>query len=121
MNIVEFEQQLASQDRHYDNLTPLNHGYVHIRFSGPFNQQTIIWDAHLYSLAYYINNIKQAESSTAKQFIWVGDENELGREIKIALNVPVIDEPTIRKSMIMVRQYKRLILGRHEYGDEITL
>lgn len=122
MNIVEFEQKLAKQNLNYEALTPLNHGYVHIRFGGRFQNQDTIWDAHLYSLAYYINNVAGAAcAEQARQFIHVGSQCDGLRELSIGLNVPVIDEPTIQKSIIMIRQYKNLRSGQHEYGPSVKM
>jgi hypothetical protein len=45
----------------------------------------------------------------------------MGRKIEIGLNLPKIDETTILKTIIMVRQYKRLSHGRHDYGEKISV
>jgi hypothetical protein len=37
----------------------------------------------------------------------------------VGLHVERIDPPTVRKAMIMIRRYKRLRRGRHEYGPPI--
>ena len=40
--------------------------------------------------------------------------------LTVGLNLAVIDEPAIRKTLIMVRNYKRLGFGRHEWGEVPT-
>ena len=37
--------------------------------------------------------------------------------ITIGLNVPKLDAAVIEKTTIMIRNYKRLQTGRHEYGE----
>jgi hypothetical protein len=38
----------------------------------------------------------------------------------VGLAVPLIDAATVLRSMIMIRNYKRLRPGRHEFGDCVT-
>lgn len=113
---AEFEQQLTKQQQTYELLSPLGEAACHVRFSGPFQGKLIIWDAHLQTLAYYVRN-RETRDRKVRQFIDVGAEGTQGRHITIGLNLPIIDEPVILKTMIMIRQYKRLAMGRHEYGE----
>lgn len=116
MDPTEFEQQLASQQRKFELLSPLGEQYCHIRFTGPFKGELIIWDAYLQSLAYYLKTqINQAPAT--RQFIEVGEPGEYGRQIRIGLNLTIIDEPAILKTLVMIRQYKLLAPGRHEFGE----
>jgi hypothetical protein len=112
----EFEQHLAKQQQRYELLLPLGGDHCHLRFSGPYQGKLVIWDAYLQTLAYYVRNRAPADP-LARQFIEVGDEGPQGRLIRIGLNLPKIDEPVVLKTLIMVRQYKRLALGRHEFGE----
>lgn len=123
MDITAFKQQLALSSLDYEPVSTLDNRYVRFRFVGEFMGESIIWDAHLYTLAYYIHeiaNLSQPESST-RQFIHVGDVGKMGRKIEIGLNLPLIGEPAIIKTMIMIRQYKRLSNGCHEYGETISV
>lgn len=47
----------------------------------------------------------------------VGEEHGGTRALVVALEVPVIDMPTVRKALIMVRNYRRLRPGRHTWGE----
>lgn len=99
-----------------------SHQYAHFRFTGNFAQKSLIWDAHLYTLAYYFNQVvESSQPHRVRQFIHVGELTPAGRRIEIGLNLSVIDEPTIVKTMIMVRQYKRLASGRYEYGETVNV
>ena len=42
------------------------------------------------------------------------------RSITIGLNVAAIDPPVLLKTTIMIRKYKRLRVGRHEFGEQTT-
>ncbi len=116
MDPIEFEQQLASHRQKFELLSPLGESCCHIRFTGPFQGKLVLWDAYLQTLSYYVRN-QPSPLESARQFIEVDDVSELGRLIRIGLNVSIIDEPVILKSLIMIRQYKRLAPGRHEYGE----
>jgi hypothetical protein len=116
MDPAEFEQQLASHQRKFEVTTPLGEAACHLRFTGPFQGEKIIWDAYLQTLSYYVSK-HSLQDQPVRQFIEVGDAGEHGRLIQIALNLPSIDEPVVLKSLIMIRQYKRLAPGRHEFGE----
>ena len=119
MDPADFEQHLTRQGKAYELQGGLDTPVCQVRFTGPFNDETVIWDATLMSLTYYLQ--QQAANGqpdpAARQFIDVGANSASGRHITIALQVPLIDEPTILKAMIMARQYKRLARGKHEYGE----
>jgi len=114
-NTAQFEQQLASRQQAYELLEPLDQAHCRFRFSGPFLSERIIWDAYLQTLAYYVNTHNRADPGV-RQFIDVGDPGRYGRVIHIGLNLPRIDHPSILKTLVMIRQYKRLAPGRHEFG-----
>ena len=111
-----FEQQLASQQQPYELLTPLGQAYCRFRFSGPFQGEQIIWDADLQTLAYYVTK-HDRDNRGVRQFIDVGNLGERGRQLSIGLNLPLIDHPSILKTLVMIRQYKRLAPGRREFGE----
>lgn len=119
-NPVAFEQQLAKIDAQYELLSPLGALACHLRFTGPFQGKQVIWDAHLQTLAYYVRE-HSLQDQDVRQFIEIGETGELGRPINIALKLPIIDQPAVLKTIIMIRQYKRLAPGRHEFGDTVKI
>lgn len=98
-----------------------DNGYARFLFTGRFEGKEVVWDAHLYTLAYYVNQVAEFSQSAPaiRQFIEVGDTNKNGRRIEIGLNLKSIDNGAIMKTIIMIRQYKRLAVGRHEYGETV--
>ena len=106
-----------------ENITRLDDGYVRFRFRGSLEGKEVVWDAHLYTLAYYVKEVVRPSrpGSSVRQFIHVGDVGKTGRKIEIGLNLPGVDEAAIHKTIIMIRQYKRLSYGRHEYGETISV
>jgi hypothetical protein len=79
-----------------------------LRFIGRYQDREVVWDAELIALA--------ADGGTAAQFLDIGEPGARGIPIRIGLGVPCIDRPTLLKTIIMVRNYKRLHPGRHEFG-----
>lgn len=82
---------------------------LRVRFIGRFEQAEVVWDAHLLALG---------QAADSAQFIEIATPTARGRPIRIGLAVARIDRPTLLKTIIMVRNYKRLRLGRHEFGPQ---
>ena len=92
----------------YQPLTPLGGPEARIRFQGPFRGETVTWEATLIA--------QRGSHPPQPNFIEIPSGNFDSHPILIGLDVTAIDHPTILKTMIMVRNYKRLAVGRHEYG-----
>lgn len=97
---------------------------VHLQFTGVFQQQPVVWDAVIQTLDEYFNQSLAAklvpgQSVQLKQFIEI-QPGENSVHLQIALNLAEIDDAAIKRSIIMIRKYKRLHIGRHEYGETHT-
>lgn len=113
--------ELATSGDDYRLLHRQSATSVHIQFSGVFQQQTVIWDAVIQTLDDYFNHqlaakLAPGQSVDLKQFIEIKPGANL-LQLQIALNLAEIDDAAIKRSIIMIRKYKRLHVGRHEYGD----
>lgn len=100
-----------------DLLQPAGGASLRLRFSGPFEGKTVIWDATFTTLANWCKD--HPTSLPQRNFIDIGGDTADGVSLTVGLNVPCIDIPTVRKAMMMVRQYKRLAHGRHEFGEAV--
>ncbi|MCK9532138.1 MAG: hypothetical protein M0R77_16495 [Gammaproteobacteria bacterium] len=94
----------------YECLDPLGGPQVRVRFSGRLLGQAVLWDATLSTLA---------ASGRVRRFIEVGGSSPHGTLLAVGLDVPCIDGPTVLKTVIMIRGWKNLRPGRHEYGQPI--
>jgi hypothetical protein len=106
----------------YTHVEPPRDDHAHIRFTGPFQGRQVIWDARIVTLEHECRERQSARQPPGdrpglRQFIDVGSADEGIRHLRIGLNVERIDEPVILKVIIMIRQYKRLHEGCHEYGQ----
>jgi len=98
----------------YTLIEQVNTQYAHLKFEGPFQGKTVTWDTHFYTFDGYSS--KNKETNITKQFINIKENNADTMELTLALNISEINTPNIHKMMIMIRQYKNLAIGRHEYG-----
>ena len=91
---------------------------LRLRFPGPFEGRTVTWDATFLALAAPEGHTEAATS--VGNFIEIGEDGANGTPIRVGLQVARIDVPTIRKTIIMIRRYKRLCRGRHDYGAGLS-
>lgn len=84
--------------------------HAHLRFTGPFEGQVVVWDCEFITLA---------AARAQRNFIDIALPAEYGMPLRVGLSIARIDTPAIEKMIIMIRHYKRLRVGRHEYGDPV--
>ncbi|RMG29001.1 MAG: hypothetical protein D6721_07210 [Gammaproteobacteria bacterium] len=77
------------------------------RFTGPFEGREVRWEARLRRLA---------PDSRAPQYLEVGRPEAGCVPIEIGLRIPRVDRAAVLKTVIMVRNYRRLRTGRHEWN-----
>jgi hypothetical protein len=87
---------------------------LRLRFRGGFEGRAVTWLATLRALA--APDSDGTTGALPASYIEIGEDRPDGVPIEVGLPVAAVDEPTIRKAMIMIRQYRRLRRGRHEYG-----
>ena len=101
----------------YTLLAPPESSQARFAFTGSFQNQEIRWDTTLITLAHYhAEQPESAQPTVRTAFLEIGGQTEHGRAIRVALDIPVIDEAAILRTIIMIRNYKRLRPGRHEFG-----
>ena len=87
-------------------------------FSGRFLGREMVWDATLLTLArYHAEQPDAGQMVVRSAFMEIGDETTHGRAIRVALDIPRIDEPAMLRTIMMIRNYKRLHPGRHAFGE----
>jgi len=99
----------------YTLIQQLNNKLAHLTFKGPFQGRTVTWDTHFFTLDAYTAQEK-VTNAAAKQVINIEPGEADSMKLTVALNIDEINKPNIQKMMIMIKQYKNLSIGRHEYG-----
>ena len=93
-----------------------------IRFIGNFDGEAVVWQAHIQTLRSYAHELERQPGTVEKvrlrQFIDI-QKQQYSYQLIVGLNLNKIDEAAILRTIIMIRKYKRLHLGRHEYGEWI--
>ena len=118
--IDDFEQIITAGNKPFEAMDPLGGPSARVRFTGLFNREKVLWNAHVMTMEAVIQDALEQDKpppTAPRQFIEIGADGIEGRRITIGLHVPVIDEPTIWKTVTMIRKYKRLRLGRIEWGQ----
>lgn len=81
---------------------------VNVAFAGRFESLPVVWNAIIRCLPADANELQQ-------QFIDINAQDPIRPEITIGLPLATINEPDILKTIMMVRQYRNLRRGRHEF------
>ncbi len=87
---------------------------LRLRFEGPFEGRRVTWLATLHALGE--SQPTDLARQPAANYIEIDAAGQDTVPITVGLPVDRIDPPTVRKAIIMIRRYKRLHRGRHEYG-----
>lgn len=99
-------------------------GRAELRFTGPLEGREVVWHCEFVTLDAELNRLAQEGSEAPKglrNFIEVGELQPGGVPLRIGLALPRIDSAAIDKMILMIRLYKNLRCGRHEYGEVINL
>ena len=78
-----------------------------------------VWDCDFITLA--AESARQTENGAGavalRNFIEIDAPAEQGVPLRVGLCLSRIDTPAIEKMIVMIRNYRRLRPGRHEYGE----
>lgn len=99
----------------YTLIHQFNAQHAHIEFTGDFKGETVTWDTNFFTLKGFLakENIKD---TNLKQFIDITPVQTGVMKLTVVLKINEVNDPGIQKMMIMIKQYKELSIGRHEYG-----
>lgn len=99
----------------YTLIHQFNTQHAHIKFTGSFKGEIVTWDTDFYTLEGFLEE-ENIKDTNLKQFIDIKPLQSGVMKLTIVLKINKVNEPSIQKMMIMIKQYKKLSLGRHEYG-----
>lgn len=93
--------------------------YTRLRFSGLFQGREIEWICEFVTLRHEYRRLCAAADTRLEPlpcFIEIGNPSRGRAGIRVGLDIERIDTPAIRKMIAMIRNYRRLHIGRHEFG-----
>jgi len=122
MQYSQLYNQITNSCIDYLALSPLGENHARVQFTGQFEQQPVVWEATIIGLSVPaqapMGSTKQSRANDkATQYIEITHVSRGSpiRQVEIGLLVAVIDEATVLKTMIMLRQYKNLRNGRYSF------
>lgn len=115
--IESFRAELARTGEEYRLLDRPAGDCALLQFTGRFDGRDVIWNATVTTLARH-NWLHAGKDrpGTHRQFIDIAPGDDVMRNIVVGLELDTIDHAVLLKTIIMVRKYKRLHVGRHEFG-----
>jgi hypothetical protein len=121
-DVKVFSDYLRESDQPFLILDEPGGQQVRVRFTGSFQGRDVVWDCHFTTLNVrrkdHTGSTERDQEQAPRNFIEIDEPGASGIPIRVGLDLPFIDMPAIRKMIIMVRNYKGLHRGRHEFGEQ---
>ena len=117
--VSRFRKDIAHTGKDYLHIPPSGDKCAHILFAGVFLGTDVIWDAHIMTLQ-YASRARDPDERQAglRQFMEVGAIDNGIVKLTLGLYEPEINPAVLTKSIIMIRKYRLLQTGRHEFGEK---
>lgn len=93
-----------------------------LAFTGPFEGHEVVWRCEFVTLDAELRRLEQEHAQATqglRNFIEIHEPVAEGVPLRVGLALPRIDTAAIEKMMLMIRLYKNLRRGRHEYGEVV--
>ena len=123
--VAAFRTRLQKSGDDFICSSPLPCTSAFVSFLGPFQGQVVLWNMTLATLKHLRSLAAVATPATdgailLRSFIEIHQGNDGVLELAVGLDLEIIDEPVIKKTIIMIRNYKRLVIGKIEFGNLAT-
>jgi len=119
--LILFKQTLFQLDQEYVLYSSLPAAKVHCKFVGLFESSEVIWDAQIRALKHEAYSPKDNHLGHNEPYIEVvlaqnTSSQHLDHKLFVGLPINLITTSVVRKTRIMIINYKRLRRGRHHFG-----
>jgi len=112
-NVSNLNKSLLQSKQEYLLESDLPAARVYLKFTGMFHGELVVWNACIRTIEEYSQHHITAKDPM--QFIQI-DVEEGVHFLQLGLNIPIIDKAAVERAILMIRKYKQLQQGRHEYG-----
>ena len=112
-DVEELRALLKDSSKEYLLMSALPALKAYLQVEGVFEGEQVVWNMCLRTIDDYAESHQVTEDP--RQFINI-EQKSGAYKIEIGLNVQLIDQSVVEGTIVMVRKYKRLHLGLHEYG-----
>ena len=86
---------------------------IHVQFEGVMEGMPVVWNACIRTMDDYL--LQHVASVDPKQYINIEIDNG-AYQLEVGLHVKQIDQAALARTIIMIRKYKRLQIGRYSFG-----
>ena len=121
-DLDRLQVELASRGSEYLLLSPLPDSVADVRFIGRFDGRDVVWEMRLYTLDRYAierGNAPAAPDVRPRGLMVIEPLAGQTMRVEVALRLPEIGEPAVRKTIVMLRNYRRLRPGLRTWGDAV--
>ena len=123
--VAAFRTQLQVLGKDFVCNTPLPASEASVYFLGEFHGDTVLWNMTLSTLDYlrslaFGGHAPLQTDLYQRPFIEITACHEGVCQLAASLDLAAIDETVIKKSIIMIRNDRRLTLGKIEFGGNTT-
>jgi len=117
--------QLEQLDSDYLCRSNLPATSASVSFLGPYQGCVVMWKMNLATLSHYRQAVDGDIAALEQEiftcpFIEIKEDAEGSYQLNVGLDLTIIDEPVIKKTIIMIRNYKLLAVGKIEFGTVNT-
>jgi hypothetical protein len=118
-SLADLEARLAAGGPDYLVLGPLPAAAVEVCFAGPFQGQRVLWRMRLATLAAFEEEegFLPRPPERPRGAMRIAAQEQGVWRASVGLAVGQIDEPTVRKAIVMMRNYRALRPGLRVWGD----
>jgi len=102
----------------YRALTELGGAEATVEFGGRFQGRPVVWRARIIALQHPDCPLQPLPDC---QFLDIAPAGPMQYDVVIGLWVAAVDHPTVLKTMVMMRKYRRLREGRIEFRPASTM
>ncbi len=120
-DLEQMRAALAANGSDFVLFSNLPDTLAHACFIGRFEGCEVVWDMQLYTLARYEQERGKVSVTALRGLMQIAPFSENAYRLEVALNVPLIDEPTLKKTIVMMRNYQQLHLGLRTWADQNQL
>ena len=123
--LEEIRTQLKKLGSDFVCKSPLPASSATVLFFGSFQEKIVLWCMNLTALkSQEMEDVADALGTSSRSlmcpFIEIIEGDEGIYSLNVGLDLKTIDEAVIKKTIIMIRNYKRLRIGRIEFGSMHT-
>jgi hypothetical protein len=117
-DLEQLRAALAASGEDFALLSGLPDTIAHVRFIGRFENREVVWDMQLMTLARYEQEHGRLADEALRGLMHIAPVTDGIYRLEVALDVPLIDAPSVKKTIVMMRNYRQLHLGLRTWKNQ---